>query len=679
MKRYVNKATVILALGMMWGCSGDDYDDSDTVAALERQNEILERNNQQQTNSVTVFGKLDFLDSDQTSDATVKLKTGSIWTSAIDTNGEDFEIKGVEPNSDFLLLVESPSDAFLPRAMFGKSRANPAGSVYQDIGPIGVSEGVERSFSVLDQESGEPVAGLVFRGTSSIGIGTGVEDYLHESTFDAATGLYSITLPQSIPLTLYADLDINKDGKDEYERYYDYYKASSQKSETPTLSQHSYEEWGYYLDLGSFSISSLALEGNGPAIFLLSKIEPPELNNVELRISVVDEDINQIPGLTLAIVDSINGSIESSYDATSQQYVLNAQFEDSLRVMLPAFTQEVDGQKVNYASSTIGLRLSNDNMIEINTTSGYYELPYNDAPLNLVISPRPMDPSLSLRVVEASEQVDDDFNYKIFYSTPIALTALSGQLVQEDVVTITRGNASNNDLVLPGTTLVSAQDIAIGVTAQLAVSDTLLTLSPQNPLAEGKRFTYRVGDVIEKASGIAVDLYDDEIFFQTPITDEFSISDIVLDNFNFTTNGAVIVSSNTAGISSNPIDYDRDVRLLIPQSATTLKSLTLSKRLVTDGDVLSEDIETFEVVRNGVVYYGSFTMAITAAQNENVSSNISVIEGSALAEGSYWYSFYLYESMSDNTASEVNTIAFDYALERQNGVIEAGSITLPVR
>ena len=117
--------------------------------------------------------------------------------------------------------------------------------------------------------------------------------------------------------------------------------------------------------------------------------------------------------------------------------------------------------------------------------------------------------------------------------------------------------------------------------------------------------------------------------------------------------------------------------LYMPKNIDVVQTLTLVKRLVTEGGNISSQNSVYTLVEDGELYFGNTAYAVSCAENENLSMTSNIRPGTALADGEY-HSISVGEHMSDASSDEVNTIAFDYLLEYSNGEVESGSLVLPV-
>ncbi|MDQ2076683.1 hypothetical protein [Marinimicrobium sp. ABcell2] len=666
LKRFAIRlfSIVFLASGLTACLEVKDSSDPDLVRALNEQNEILrEQNSPSYTGSdaaagvVTLHGEVFNLATDQpVSDATAEIRIGgSAWGEPVAVTNGGFEIEGLPTASNYILVLRSDSDEFLDRAVLATTRGADTGVVYQDVGRIGVSGGKTLNFYVLDEKTQDPISGLNFYAESHMGSGSGATAYRHTSNFDEDTGEYRITVPTMISTTIRANLDLNGDGERDWE--------PNSNFSSNTL---------------SYSSSHLASVGT---IYLQRPAD--DWHSLELRISVLDVDLETLSDdLLLTTVDQINGRQEASFDAATQQYVLNVEMKSELEVLLPAFS--IGDQ--HYGSASISIWKSSQGQSFYVSSSGNdaqlgFNVPSSTETLDLVVRPRLSTPSSDLRLVTRSATATaPDYAAKFFYSSPIELLAQSVTLKQLNAITVVRGDDSEDDLVLPGTTFVTWHDIDMDVETSLSLNDTMLTLTPGTDLESGFSYKYDVGTVIDVLADQHADTHNDQLTFSVLSSEPFDINDITLDNNNYTQNGEAIVSENTAGDEANPNNWSSTVYLMLPLSIENLNSLTLRKTAAVRNGNTQLYNTTYNIVRDGNVSQGSKVYALGLAENENLQTShfMTLMAGAAIEDG-YWYRTTVSEHMADDTEASENRVHFDYAYETKDGEVHTGSIELSVQ
>lgn len=648
----------LLVLSLTGCLEVEDKSDKKVVAALEEQNRILEEQAQASSKAaqvtVTVSGIVkDLSTSTSVSDASVTIKIGTSVTKSADVVNGSFSISDLPANSDYELVVHSKSNQFLDRVFFGQTKNTTSpGISYQDLGALSVSPGVEKTFKVLDQETGEPISTLIFVASSNSGQGSNSEAYWHKAQFDSASGQYKITVPELIDVTITASLDVDNDG------VLDYVFSNSLNSVT-------------------FPASLLNIQQN----FLVDNLMSADAakKNLQVRISVLDELSAPVSGLTLTVSDELNGVIKSTFDQTSKQYVLDLVIKNELDVTVPSFV--VSNKK--YEASMVNVDYIGDN--QYNIYSNYFYPSYasfnSNEPhvLNVVAKPAISNVPVSSLLTSGVTPNPLNFELSMYFSNAITVAPNAVELIKKDALNVVPGNAVTDDTILPGTTVVYTEQ-KIDITQQLSLGNTLLKASPVAALASG-RYQYRLPQITNQASGVLQSLnYQSSEYVLLPAASEFSIADVKLDNNNYAAQQTIIKPQNTAGIPASFGGGYGSVSLYLPLSVGTLKNLTLSKRNLVNNNVADVEFATYSIVANGVV--NSSTIAtVSAAQNENIivqPYNFSSVHFGTALNDSNWYLIGVGEYMMDSTNSSANTITFDYAFETMTGEVETGTITLPV-
>ena len=431
--KYSKIAIAVSATVLLNGClEVEDKNNSEVVNALQQQNEILSE--QDQKKSVTVRGLVvNSLNSEPVSSAKVTVKTGieTIAEGVVGTDGK-FSISDLPSNSDLDLIVTSDSDEFMPRAFFFNTEFSEGSNNQQDIGILGVSEPVDVSFTVLNGVDNTPVTDLVFKADSSSpsysGVSSSTLEYLHLSTFDEVNGIYTMTLPRYIDVAATASLDVNKDGEPDY-----------------VLESLPFSSGN---NITFFS----ANEGDANEIYLLTADDAaPE--EVEYRVALVDEFGDPLIGASVLVNDQYNDDVSATYDTDAGEYVINAAFVQSLSLQIPAFSVG----DVNYQSASININEQNDGRLNVyySGSADYasYYVSSDTESLSFALQPQELVSNVSeLEVVLVSEPNQVDSSWNVFYSQSVAVEASNVTLTNQDAFTVTKGNASADDLVLSGTT-----------------------------------------------------------------------------------------------------------------------------------------------------------------------------------------------------------------------------------
>ncbi|MGY0585060.1 MAG: hypothetical protein ACW7DY_05250, partial [Paraglaciecola chathamensis] len=654
--KYSKIAIAVSATVLLNGClEVEDKNNSEVVNALQQQNEILSE--QDQKKSVTVRGLIvNARDSEPVSSAKITVKTGveTIAEGIVGADGK-FSISDLPSNSDLDLIVTSDSDEFMSRAFFFNTEFSEGSNNQQDIGILGVSEAVDVSFTVLNGADNTPVTDLVFKADSSSpsysGVSSSTFEYLHLSTFDEVNGIYNMTLPRYIDVAATASLDVNKDGEPDY-----------------VLESLPFSSGN---NITFFS----ANEGDANEIYLLTADDAaPE--EVEYRVALVDEFGDPLLGATVLVNDQYNDDVSATYDAEAGEYVISAAFVQSLSIQIPAFSVG----EINYQSASINIGEQNDGRLSVyySGAADYasYYVSSDTESLSFAIQPQEIVNNVSeLEAVLVSEPSKMDSSWNVFYSQSVAVEVSDVTLTNLDAFTVTKGNASTDDLVLAGTTsIVGGIDMAVSVA--LSKNDTRLTVSPDSLLVAGDSYQYTVGTIEVVATGQTIDLASDSKQFTVPANEEavFDIAQVRLDNNNYTTNGNAITAQNTAGEASTPFDYDRNVYLVLPSTVNSLQSFTMRRVSIVEDGSSALSTETYNLVENGNVQLNSSAL-VALAQNETLYTdniNFSIYDGMNLPDVAKAYTRQMYIYLSDSTSSNENSATFEYAYETKSGDVVTG-------
>lgn len=641
--KYLKLVTSLLAVVLLNGCFEVEDNSSDVKALLE-----------QAENSVSIKGVVvDALDLKPIGNALITVKVGSTEVvSNFEVTDGDFELTGLPRSSDIDIIISSPDNKFLPRTFF-KQTAQGSKDGIQDVGNFAVSEPVDVEISVIDNETGSALSTLEFIAFSHSGTNSSAYKYQHVSSFDVETGVYTITLPKFINTSISANLDFDKDGEADY---------------VPELSNFLH---GRNLVIGS---------ANTKEFSRIHVNEVPMASDLEIRLSLVDEAAEPLLDATFYIEDSV---VDSTYDDSTNQYVITTQLKDTLSVQLPAFTSN----EIKYQSSSFTIRKLADGNLNIIKNGSYnnccFVIP-NASVIDFALAPQVIiESETPVEVVLAATEVNPiDSSFSVFYSQAVAVEVENISLTNSQGFTVLKGNADASDQVAAGTTLITG-GLSFPVTFALSLNDTRLTVTPVNPLTIPDSYLYDIQSVTNKATLERTDIYNDQLTFEiNPSADEvFSAADIKLDNENYTTNGSVITASNSAGVSSSSYNWNDSVYLYFPLNINALQKLTLRKTSVINDGTSSVNSNEFNVVSDGRINATAVGIA-NLASNESVlysSMNRTIIVGSAQTDTQKVYRLNTWEYLSDNTGSEANSISFEYSLETKTGEVATGNITIPVQ
>jgi hypothetical protein len=638
-----------------------DDSNSDVAQAIEAQNEILSaaNNSSDEKSTVALTGIIvNAFDNKEVSAANITVIAADviIQDSLAFTSGE-FKIENLPASSDITLIISSNDNSFLSRTFFINTGYSNAANTTNDHGTFAVSKAIDVQVSVINKTTGLPFSALEFIAYSHYGNSSRANKYKHVSAYDAVNGVYNITLPKFINISVRANLDINKDGE------VDFIPESSSNSSGNDL---------YFQSETSEKSFTLYLE----------EITP--LAEVEYRITLIDESANALLGANLLATGSDGVESESTFDATTEQYVMSAKFGNSSRIELPAFSVN----DVDYQSASIQFSVNSSEVLNVyisgTSENCCYSIP-NTNIVELAIMPKVLNNSVStLEVVTAANEVNFvDHSFSVFYSQPITASASSLSLTNTTGFTVVKGNDNPNDIVLPGTTVITG-NVDVPVSFETSLNNTKLTITPNNLLSAGQRYEYSVDSLVVVSTEETVNINGDSLSFNIENSSDvvFDINDVRLDNNSFTTNGVAILATNSAGDTATTSNYDRNVYLYLPVSINTLQSFSLRLISVTKDGVSNNSVRDYTIVNNGSPYNLSSLGLVKLASNETLVSgnlSISIERGTAQPDSQKVYRGYTNEYASDDLVNSENSLTFQYAYETKAGVVATGTITIPVQ
>ncbi|MEM0910688.1 MAG: hypothetical protein AAGJ37_06910 [Pseudomonadota bacterium] len=667
---YLKKSiisTLLVSLYFLTGCLEVDDDSNDELtAALIAQNEILNAQLEQAREgyTVTITGTIvDAFDGETPVDGVVSVRTlTTVYAENVTSNNGQFSVAGLPANSILEIVISSPDESFLTRAFSLQTASANSGDVETSVGNLSVSSAKTFEIAILNAETNMPIEGLELTANSSNGLIGNRAEFMHQATFDEVNGVYVIVLPEFLSSDVTIANDADRDGERDWT-----IESGAQNSGTDIRV--------LYEDIE-----------NGNSI-LLSQPSEEETVTLQFRLSVINDAGDTITGATL---EAENGqeTVAASFDTVTGQYVLDVDYDDSVTINIGAIT--FNGEQ--FRSATLNIRDHNqdDNLLSVSSSgiasNSNYDVDLADVVhLSVELSTGTSSFSNTLEVVSSiNPALRDDGAYSVFYSQPVQPVVEDITLISEDEFSVVRGNDSNDDIILPGNTLITIGK-EIPVETAMSLNNTKLTITPKVTLVSNVDYKYEIEDVRVISTGDLFDLSDDRNFESKLLVGDvpFNINSLVADNDNYTNNGVTIVTENTAGNSSTSSDSSRSVYVFLPDEINQLRQFNLNKSTVIDSDVQETTNRRYEIVRNGEINV-QYHRAISLAENENIMreslSGYSYSEniGTSLADGRY-YRLDVDEYMSDNTSSETNTITFDYAYETLAGDIETGTTTLPVQ
>lgn len=653
------------------GCIEVDDDSNDGVVdALNQQNAVLEEQNnllaeqlENNETAVTLSGLVVSADSEMPVDNLLLTvyKGASILVENLEAEEGRFEIENLPASSDLTIVASTSDDSYVSRAFFITTRSVNSGEAFDDIGTLKISKPVNVRFSITNVDTGLNVAGLSFTGFSYLGNATSnVGEFAHQSTYLTETEEYEITLPRDFNVTLQANIDFDDDGVADY-------------LSTPSDSIGIAGENLFIYRASSFQQSELQLRDNVPVL--------PEQKS--LAITLIDSAGNVLSDATFT-ADIDDEAFDSSFNAESQLHELTVPFDNYVDLEMPSFSIG----DTTYSSGNITLRRetvdgTDQTRIRVSgygfssNTSFYIN---DETSLNLVLVAREVEPFSSLEVI--TKTLDrDSYEYSVFYNEAVSIADEEVSLTFQDI-TVTRGNDSDSDGVPLGYTYVERVTQEVAIISSPSLGGIKQTFSPAETLRGNTSYEFNIGQVMPLAGGASTTVYNDDLSFTTGPSEEnaFSINDVTIDNTNYYSNGAIIISENSAGEPNTANNNDGSVRFMFPVSVESLNFLNITTQSYTEGEDSFDYVRRLEIVRNGNVRVSRrFALAVAANESVDTDSYVSLLRGSAIEDSTYIYTENAYLTLGDNTAEMPSSVTFFYEYQTKDGVNDSGTLTLPVQ
>jgi hypothetical protein len=673
------KLSIVLSALLMTGCLDvkDNDANQELASAVQAQNEILK---EQSLSSHNLVGMLENTSKDGSlAGAKVELKVGSqsFVASTINADGS-FELLKLPFNSDYTLHVTSADNAFLNRVVYGTTRSVSPGISTYNIGTVYVSKGVEKTIAIVDADTKESITGLTFYTyVHTTQDGRDVDNYLSQayaSTYDAENGTYKLTLPADLLDYVSVSFDLDGDKHNDYRALSNSFNQITNPNQTVSFLTRS----DYLLEQDTILLEKNNLE--------LAK-------ELQIRLSLIDKETNSLLDVSLSILNDNDKSFTAVYDTETNQYVADVTYNESIRILMPSFTQ---GDKY-FESNQASINRQN-NAIQVNIdgfnrngalNSNYYMVDLDESVIDLVLGAREIDAQTPIEIVNVSPVSELTQEYNVFYSQAIGVLENSASLTQKDKLVVTLGNASVDDLWVAGTTLISEKDIKLPVETNLTLNNTKLTIKPKNELEKGFTYQYEIGKVSDVKNELAADVNGDdsnEFEIKKTLATTFDINSLVLENNNYFNNGVLITASNTAGTTSSTFENSQEVILMFPENASLdmFENFTLKVISYIDDGVVRNNFDTYRLVSNGSViqslrkYHVVQLASNEAVVYDNINSG-TVMLGSNLSNGVGFGLNLGYNYLSDNVTGNENSMTFEYSYELKTGEIKTGTIKFLVQ
>ncbi|MDP2561898.1 hypothetical protein [Psychrobium sp. 1_MG-2023] len=645
----------------------EDNSNDALVEELRAQNEILQNQQKAEQGLVSLYGQIVTAGSADGMAATIKVKAGSTWYPEVTTTDGHFTVPQLPPYTEFVVVITGESN-YLERAYYGRTlNAGANQSFQQALGQIELYEAEEFTFKVADEQSGELLTNATVSADISVNadahsLFAELNSYKQEATVNPDTGLYTILAAKGFGLVLEFNLDLDKDG------IADHALANPMDP--------------YYPGRNKVRFDSVNLDKEQT----IYTNEKAGLRELEIRVSVLNDDLESLNDLDFFVntTDSTNSARENFvFDTDTQQYVAVAKSSNYFSITLPAFI----ANGINYKSLRTSLDLQDDGFYRVYSNyHNSYDVYEKDGVVDIVIKPEINFNISTLSVVAKTERLNyltDSF--KLFYSSPIELLSDSVLLSQVDKLSIIPGNAVADDSTPNGTTRVSFNEVEVEATSNLGLNDTFLTVTPSAPMIAGEEYKLSLGYINDAIFNVRKDLAQDDFSLKAPSQAVFSIDDVFVDNFNYSTNGQLTHATNTAG-EMGFSHGENPIRFVFPKSIDSLYNLTMTITESTRNGVKSAQSESYTPVHDGSPYglEKAITLASSSAENIFVDRSeqnqyFHVYSGTAENYAKSYLEYIHSIRLNDHTSSSENSIKVTYSYNLAGGEEVTGEKVFLIR
>lgn len=633
----------ILSILPLTGClKVEDSDSKDTI--------ILE---QAELTPASVRAVMDLIDpttNEPISDAQIRYKAGVDWSDSLTISNGQVVIDYLPGNSDVLVEVTSPDNTYIKRVFYFKtSMVSQGQDSVQNLGSQYLYRATTASFTILDSTNsviedvkiGYPVISYLSNGYQSQGFTNRVD-----ATFDTQTGNYTLLVPQGTGYDVEFDGDIDNDGIDDY--YFGYDDFGSRIYSSRLLNADVvYAKKTVYSQEFPVNITLLSKQGelieNNDAVFISTEFKLPQAlifdqqkqaysfvykGSAAIKVNIAEIEFNGVS--YNAGFAKINPNDEKAYVSfdnvlnQSREYMLNDEGELNLVVML----EESDS----------------------NSDSNYY-----------------------FRAL--SNYINSENNsLNLFLSHPVELSEDSIKFTQKNVVVVTRGNDSDNDMVPAGTTLIERKSVDRSVSSKQEYNNSFLTVTPNTELTTGE-YRYEVSNLrsLDTGNVFSKQFTNEFEFVNTNLV--FNIEDIVIDNNNGFTLGQRSVEKNTAGVIDESNYGSSTPAMYLPLSISSLDYFNITVIESVKSNNQMDEFSPYSLVENGEIKIGK-RFITSVAKNENVQTegyssyyrlHTSLEQGEyfVVSLGNIGYHFNDHTLESKNTM----TIQYEYKIKGSNDVV----------
>jgi hypothetical protein len=628
-----------------------DNNNSEMVAqAIDKQTTAQQQlaAEQQKKQQLTLNGLVrGYQDSVDLTNAQVRLLIGNTLTEPVKVVDGKYSFSNVPKGSDIAVIVENKEKNvnFVTEVATLTTTSAVTENAVQQVPLITVAKPVSYKFQVLDQKTNLPLElPKVYANTNAAISSLLLDAYVLKASFDKASGDYSITLPGNFQNMILAELDLDKDGLQDYES----------EAGTNVLFTRSTLSDGYiYLEPVVQSYQEVAFK-----MVFADSVSSTFLNVPFMLVNNFKQPVQRIASTAN---DSFNGKVRF--------------YGSTVNVQIPQF----DTETKRYESTWLTITKLDNERFNINSTQ--YKIANGILNLSAVLSGNDKSVASSLRVVNAPQQVvNNSLNY--LFNLPVGLEANSFTLQSLGEITVTPGSD------LPGAPAKGTTRIAPAASASVPFTmlhnDTVASLNLTALIKPGQQQRLHLneagilGNARNKLSGALETLTSDTMLIGSAVRTEFKPEDIRIDNMNYFSGGNLVVPTTTAGVMNSAWlnNYVWRFAVLLPESALSLSQLeyklSYNNRQLTR-NVVSPSAHQYKV-------------AVPLAENEQIDIQGNVWDGYLGTEskgmataGRFTQEIvYFHDNLPDHTAAVPVLMTLDYSYLTKAGVKVSGTVQLPV-
>jgi hypothetical protein len=620
-----------------------DNNNSEMVAqAIDKQTTAQQQlaAEQQKKQQLTLNGLVrGYQDSVDLTNAQVRLLIGNTLTEPVKVVDGKYSFSNVPKGSDIAVIVENKEKNvnFVTEVATLTTTSAVTENAVQQVPLITVAKPVSYKFQVLDQKTNLPLElPKVYANTNAAISSLLLDAYVLKASFDKASGDYSITLPGNFQNMILAELDLDKDGLQDYES----------EAGTNVLFTRSTLSDGYiYLEPVVQSYQEVAFK-----MVFADSVSSTFLNVPFMLVNNFKQPVQRIASTAN---DSFNGKVRF--------------YGSTVNVQIPQF----DTETKRYESTWLTITKLDNERFNINSTQ--YKIANGILNLSAVLSGNDKSVASSLRVVNAPQQVvNNSLNY--LFNLPVGLEANSFTLQSLGEITVTPAK---------GTTKITPA-ASVSVPFTMLHGDTVASLNLTALIKPGQQQRLHLneagtlGNARNKLSGALETLTRDTLLIESAVTTEFKPEDIRIDNMNYFSGGKLVVPTTTAGVANNAWlnNYVWRFALLLPESALSLSQLEY--KLSYNNRPLTQNV----VSPNA----SSYRVAVPLAQNEQLDlqgdywNSYMGMDSKGMATAGRFYQeiVYFHDNLPDHTAAAPVLMTLDYTYLTKAGVKVSGTVQLPV-